>query len=274
MSKIVRFGLTVSEEILGNTAPVLIQGGLETAIRRAAELGFNSVELHVRNPNDIDVGAVTRSAVNAGVEISAIGTGLEYSLNGLNLTSPDTELRLRTATRFEEHIDLAANFGATVFVGLCRGTADGDETREAYLNRLHDTLIPLAAYAREKEVSLSLEPIAAYMTNLLNTTVESLRFISRPGLESILLLMDTHHMFIEDGDIAETFRLCKGRIGHIHISDSDRKYPGSGEIDFEDVGSALKEIEYSGAVSAEVLPDPDGETAALHALEWMRRVWL
>ena len=47
---VVRYGVAISEEVLGPSAPVLIQGGLIPAIRKAAEWGFDSVEVHVRNP--------------------------------------------------------------------------------------------------------------------------------------------------------------------------------------------------------------------------------
>jgi sugar phosphate isomerase/epimerase len=273
VSRPVRYGLAVSEEELGADAPVLIQGGLENAFRRAAAWGFETVEIHIRNPLTLDAGAVADAAVDAGVGISAVGTGLEYSLNNLNLTSPDVDVRRKTSVRFREHIDLASRFDATVFVGLCRGTAPDSVQRDEYLDRFAGELVPLAEYAQRREVVLSLEPIAAYMTSLLNTTQETLAFLSRPGLETIMLLMDTHHMFIEDGDMDQTFDRCKDRIAHLHISDSDRRFGVSGEIDYAAVGASLKRIGYDRSVSLEILPDPDGETAALKGLSWMREVW-
>ncbi len=273
MSRSVRYGLAVSEEHLGAAAPVLIQGGLGAAFRCAAAWGFETVEIHIRNPGKFDARTIAGAARSAGIEISAVGTGLEYSLNGLNLTSPDRKVRKRTSERFHEHIDLASEFGATVFVGLCRGTAPETDRREEYLDRFEKELVPLAVYASRRGVVLSLEPIAAYMTNLLNTTAETLSFLERPGLERVMLLLDTHHMFIEDGDMDETFALCGGRIAHLHISDSDRKFGVAGEINYDAVGASLKRIGYAKSVSLEVLPDPDGETAARKGLEWMRGVF-
>jgi sugar phosphate isomerase/epimerase len=111
------------------------------------------------------------------------------------------------------------------------------------------------------------------MTNLLNTTAETLEYLDRSGLVQIRLLLDTYHMYHEDPDIIDAFRLCKGRIDHIHISDSDRKYPGSGKVDFAAVGCCLHEIGYDKAVSLEITPDPDGVTAASIGLDWMRSIW-
>jgi sugar phosphate isomerase/epimerase len=273
MSRPVRYCLAISEEELGSAAPVLFQGGLVKGMQQASQMGFDAVEIHIRNPRDLDIHRITEAAGKFGMGIAAVGTGLENTLNGLSLTSPDPQIRRRTSERYREHIELASQFGATVFVGLCRGSAPEQEARGEYLERLTDELIPLAEFAQRRMVTLSLEPIVSTMTNLLNTTRETLAYLGQPGLEPVRLLMDTYHMYHEDGDIAEAFRMCGGRIEHIHISDSDRKYPGSGNIDFEAVGDCLVELGYDKAVSLEIPPVPDGLTAASRGLAWMKGIW-
>lgn len=273
MGRKVSYGLAVSQEPLGDGTPVLLQGGLDPAMRQAAAIGFDSVELHIREPQGLDVAALARSAERNNLRIAAIGTGLEYSLNGLSLTAPEKAVRAAMAARLREHIDLAQRFGAVVFLGLCRGKAPGDAERSAYLDRLAEELVPIAAYAAERHVVLGFEPIAFYLTNLINTTTEALEFLQRPGLETLALLLDTHHMFIEDRDMLESFRLCAGRIAHVHISDSNRRYPGGGNVDWARVGAVLQHIGYDKALSLEVLPYPSGEQAAQRGLEWMRSIW-
>ena len=264
------YGLTISEEYLGDGAPVLLQGGLEKSIVRASEMGFDNVEIHIRNPEKFNAEKLLETANKSRMRISAVGTGLEYSLNGLCLTSTDKDVRNATSARLKEHIDLAAKLDAVVFLGLCRGKAPNYQTRDEYLNILADELVPIAAYALEKSVILAFEPIVFYLTNLLNTCEETLEFLKKPGLESIQLLLDTHHMFIEDKNMDEAFRMCRGRIVHVHISDSNRRYPGSGNVDYSMVGNTLRDIGYDRAVSLEVLPYPSGEEAALAGLKLMR----
>jgi sugar phosphate isomerase/epimerase len=273
MNRPVQFCIAISEEELGSSAPVPIQGGLVNAIKKASELGFTAVEMHIRNPLQLDIDAIADAAEKTGISIAAVGTGLENTLNGLSLTSPDARSRRLASDRYHEHIDLASRFFATVFVGLCRGSAPTEQSRGEYLGRLTSELIPLAEYADKRNVTLSLEPIISSMTNLLNNTAETLEFLKRPGLEPVRLLLDTYHMYYEDPDIISALMMCKGKIGHIHISDSDRKYPGSGKVDFASVGNCLIEIGYDKAVSLEILPDPDGAIAASRGLDWMRSIW-
>ena len=273
MSRPVQFCVAISEEELGSSAPVPIQGGLINALKQASELGFTAVEMHIRNPIQLNIDAIADAAEKFGISVAAVGTGLETTLNGLILTSPDAQSRRFAADRYREHIDLASQFGATVFLGLFRGSSPTEQSRGEYLDRLTSELIPLAEYAEKRNVTLSVEPIVSSMTNLLNTTAETLEYLSRWGLEPVRLLLDTYHMYHEDPDIIDAFRMCKGRIDHIHISDSDRKYPGSGKVDFAAVGACLIEIGYDKAVSLEITPDPDGVTAASTGLDWMQSIW-
>ena len=273
MARRVSFGVTVSEEMLGEGAPVLFQGGIVAGMEKAAALGFDSVEIHIRNPQELDPQALLGACARTGVRIAAIGTGLEFGKNGLNLTSDDPEMRQRATARMREHIDLAAHFGAVVFFGLIRGRCGQRARLPEYLDRLAEGFAALSAYAVEMEVPTGLEPVAYYFSDILNTTDETLAFLERPGLERIGLLLDTHHIYLEDKDMAASLRKCAGRITHFHLSDSNRRYPGAGNVDFDLAARVLNDIGYAGAVSLEVLPIPSGEEAAKRGLAWMRRAW-
>ena len=273
MKRRLSYGVAISEENLGDGGSVLLQGGLERSMRKAAELGFDSVEFHIRDPLKLDASRLSETAARLGLRVAAIGTGLEFGLNGLSLTSEDAQVRASMVARVKEHIDFAMGFGAVVFLGLIRGKCPSFVAREAWLDRLAGELPAIVSYAGERKVVLGFEPIAFYYTPLLNSADETLEFLSRPGLDSIQLLLDTHHMYIEDADMFESFRRCAGRIAHVHISDSNRRYPGAGKVDYLRVARVIDEIGYEGAVSLETLPWPTGEEAARRGLEWMRSTW-
>jgi len=268
-----QFAVSISEEVYGDSAPITLQGGLISGIAKAAQIGFDSVEMQIHTPAQHHIDILGETAERYGVTVSAIGTGLEFSVNGLCLTSSDREVRAETRERFKEHIDFASHFNAVVFLGLCRGTAPSFDARETYLDRFAQECVPLAEYAVTKGVILVLEPIAFYLTNLINTTQEALDFLARPGLDSIQLLLDTHHMYLEDKDMMASFVEASDCIGHIHISDSNRQYAGSGNVDYKTVGKVLKHIGYHHAVSLEAVPVPSGEESAQKTLDWMRSVW-
>jgi sugar phosphate isomerase/epimerase len=273
ISRKIEYAVAISEEELGEAAPVPFQGGIADCIARASAMGFECVELHVRDPVTLDAEKIAKTASAQEVRIAAVGTGLEYSLNGLSLTSDERSIRRKAVEKMKQHIDFAARFAAVVFLGLLRGKCGIYSRRALILDRLAGELVPIVAYASERKVILGLEPVAYYFSDILNTTDEALDFIERPGLAAIQLLLDTHHMFIEDQDTPQSFRKSAGRIAHVHISDSNRRHPGAGNVDFTSVADVLDEIGYAGAISLEILPLPDGAEAARRGLAWMQRTW-
>lgn len=77
MARKIRYGIAISQEILGEGASVPFQGGIPEGMAKAAAMGFDCVELHIRNPLSFDPKALARSSSETGVRIAAIGTGLE-----------------------------------------------------------------------------------------------------------------------------------------------------------------------------------------------------
>lgn len=270
----VSFGVAISEEPLGEDSPVPYQGGLITAMHRAAEAGFETVEFHIRDPQELDPDALRGEAERLGLSIAAIGTGLEAGRYGLSLTSPDASIRAEAARKLRLHIDFAERVGgAVVFLGLIRGRCGSHDRLPAALDLLASELAPIADYAAGHAVPTGFEPVAYYFSDLLTRTDETLEFLSRPGLEAIGLLLDTHHMFLEDPDIPAALRAAAGRIEHVHLSDSNRRYPGAGNVDFAQLADVLTEIGYRHSVSLEVLPLPTGDIAARQGLSLMRELW-
>ena len=267
------FSVSISDETYGDASPITLQGGFEKNLLIASQMGFGGVEIQTHTPSRFDWTKLEDTVLKNNLMVTAFGTGLEYGVNHLCFTSSDSSIRKQINERFKEYIKLASRFGSVVFIGLCRGTAPSYAERQKYLNMLKNEIEPLYEYASSMGVVLVLEPIVFYLTNLLNTTQEAMEFLDVSNFKNIRLLLDTHHMFIEDKDYIQSFRDAGNLIAHIHISDSNRCYAGAGNVDYTAVGAVLKEIGYTHPVSLETLPIPTGEVAAKKSLEWMQGVW-
>ena len=118
---------------------------------------------------------------------------------------------------------------------------------------------------------MAIEPINRYETGLINTVASGLRLVDTIGLDNVGLLLDTFHMNIEEPSMIESMVAAGERLFHFHVADSNRWYPGAGHIDFNAIFSTLNSVGYQGFVSAEILPLPDPDTAAMKTVEYMRR---
>jgi len=254
-----KLSLVVSLEETGFDA-IAVRGRWDEGVRMAASLGYDAVELAVRDPAAIDRKAVDRVVRDSGLAVAAIGTGQAYLKDGLSLTSDDAGIRARTSERIASHAQLAAEFGASTIVGLIRGRVTGDRaTTDA---RFIDSLKRLLEVVDRGDGRVLVEPINRYETDYLNTIGEVLGVIERVASSRIQVLADTFHMNIEERTIEDALRNCGRRLGHVHVADSNRQAPGFGHLNFARILAVLEEMDYKGHLSAEILPVPDPESAA------------
>jgi sugar phosphate isomerase/epimerase len=78
-------------------------------------------------------------------------------------------------------------------------------------------------------------------------------------------------MNLEEADIAAALRVAGDKLGHIHFADSNRHAAGFGHTDFAPIARTLREMNYGGYVSAEILPLPDSDTAARQTMTSFRK---
>ena len=122
-------------------------------------------------------------------------------------------------------------------------------------------------------VSVGLELINRYEAEFLYTIREGIAYLKEAGdLPHTSLHIDSATLNIEESDIGAAIRAGKGWIGHVHLADNDRWYPGHAHYDFRETLQALKEIGYDGVLALEEKPRPDTRTAARLSLQYLRAV--
>ena len=245
---------------------------LEKNIRNIAGLGFDGVELGVRNPAEVDIGLIKRVTAECGLKVCAIGTGQAYGDEGLSFSSPDANIRKQAIQRIRDQIVFASGLDAFVIIGLIRGRSSEAVNKAQALEWTKEALLDCLAFAEENNARMLIEPINRYETDLLNTVPETIDFIRQLKSSRISLLLDTFHMNIEEISIQESIKQTGDLIGHVHVADSNRWAPGCGHLDFGEVVDILNGIGYTGYLSAEILPLPDIDTAASVSIRTLRSV--
>lgn len=249
----------------------LISGTFEEKARKAALLGFDGIELMVRDPAGLDWPHVRATLQAAGLEVPQIVTGELYGADGLCLVTADNDLYRRAEARLHSVIDLAAYLGAMINLGRTRGRLDLIGKMPEAWDIAVDRLRKLGEYAAEKKVKITLEPLNRYESDFILSAEEGLRFIQAVSLDNLGLMLDLFHMNIEEPVIEDGLRTAGDRLWHVHIADSNRRYPGSGHIQFDGIFATLRDMGYQGYISAELFPLPDPDTAAQKTIEFLLR---
>jgi len=264
-----KLGIVLSTQAAKFSA-LAYKGQLAENAAKISRLGFDGIELAIREPQLVNEAEIKSLLSELDLTVPAIGTGQAFGEEGLSFVHPDQTIRRQAIERIKAQMNLAETLGAMVIIGLIRGFRDKDVSArqtEIWLVKA------LRECARENErVKLIIEPINRYECDLICTVQEGMELMEKVEYPNVGLLLDSFHMNIEEPSIYDSIRLAKERLYHFHIADSNRWYPGAGHLDFPKIIDTLKQVNYQGFTSAEILPQPDPDVAAERTIAYMRNL--
>jgi sugar phosphate isomerase/epimerase len=267
-----RSAITVCLVAQAKTGPVVFHEGLADACQRAADLGFDAIEIFPPAPGAVDTAELQGLLDHHGLKVAAFGTGAGWLLHQYSLTSKDPEVRKKARDFIEATIELSGGFGAPTIIGSMQGRLDAEVSRDQALAWLAESLEELGALAGEHHTTVLYEPLNRYETNLFNRVADTADWLGKLRTKNVRILADLFHMAIEERSIADALRHAGSAIGHVHFADSNRHAVGFGHSDLAPAIAALREIGYQGYLSAEVLPLSDSASAAQQTITSFRKL--
>ncbi len=221
----------------------------ETAVSKSAELGFDYIEIPALDPSSVDTKHTLKQ-----LEKYEIGATVSLGLPlDCDISSEDPEVVARGEAMLNDALRLTGEIGATHMCGiLYSGFAKYMQPKtERGVQNSAEVLFRIAEKAKLENIAIGLEVVNRYETNLLNTGAEGVEMVKRVGSDNVYVHLDSYHMHIEESGLGNAIRGCADHLGYFHIGESHRGYLGSGNIDFQDIFSALAEIAYSGPITFE-----------------------
>ncbi len=246
------------------------QGDLAASFRRLKEVGYDGAELMVADPSKFDAKWVLRLAKEYGLDIPMVCTGEVFGQGKVFFSSPDDSVRNEAIRRVKAAVDAAEVVGGQINVGRSRGALLHGIPPELCRKRSLDGLAEVCDYAAPKNVLVALEPVNSLAMNFINTTQEGVAVARELGRPNLKLMIDSNHMFIDDKDPLRSIVDAREFASYVHLTDSNRKYPGNCKIDFKAFINALRGIGYDGYMSVEVFQWPDQDTALVESFRHIK----
>jgi sugar phosphate isomerase/epimerase len=232
----------------------------DRAFAFAADCGYTGIEMAPFTiSNDVTEissekrAEVRRQADAAGLEI----VGLHWLLaktEGLHLTSPDAEVRRKTAGYLGELARFCADLGGKVMVFGSPQQRDllPDVSHDEAMDYAADVLTATVPTLEQAEVMIALEPLAPFETTFMQKAADAVKLAEMVGSPQVRLHLDCKAMACESIPIPELIRRNRSMLVHFHANDPNLRGPGFGDLDFVPILEALGEIDYRGWVSVEV----------------------
>lgn len=245
------------------------QLSLADRARLAARHGFDGVELWDWRGEDVDGCGSTCHEV--GIELTAF---FGHSYGGLADPTQLDELQAALA----ESIAVAERVGARQLFMFSDELSPDGEIRRMPPSLIHarreramvEGLRSCARLVEGKRVELVVEAInsASVPGYFLTDPALAISLVREVNHPQVRLVFDCFHHQMTSGRLLENLVEALPYTTSVHVADvPDRRPPGTGEIDFAAVRTALEEHRFAGHVCFEVKPTAGDSEAAIEAIK-------
>ena len=253
-----------------STAP--LQGPLPQVARQAAAIGFDALQLTAARPEDLDIPRIQEAARSCSLRISGIATGRANSLYGLSLGAGEEERRQHTVRQVEALLDAAAQLDhAAIIIGSIRGRFSDAASPEEYLRQFTESLCQLLPRAEANQVPLWLEVFNHRDADAFFRVRETAAYVRSFHSPWLRLQLDTGHLRMEGESPAQAVAEAGDLLAQVDLTGPGRQVPQAGDFDFPGLIRALEEAAYSGYLSFEYRPEPEGAARGFQYIQGLRR---
>lgn len=243
----------------------------EAEIAHAA--GFDFIECKVVSllpeTNDEAVAGVMAQHCASPLPTAAFNVFLPRDLK---IVGPDVD-----STRIARYVDTALSrvqqLGAEVVVfgsGAARAIPDGFSAQEAHAQTIR-FLQRVAGAAEQHDLTVVIEPLNRQESNTILSVAEGVELAKAVNRPSIQLLADFYHMDEEQEPLAHLTDYGAW-LKHIHVADTGRGAPGTGEYPYAEFAERLQQAGYTGMISIECRWR-DFAAEARPAVEFLRKAF-
>jgi D-psicose/D-tagatose/L-ribulose 3-epimerase len=136
------------------------------------------------------------------------------------------------------------HIGGVLHSGI--GAFSGNCCTDSEKSMICEVWAEIASYAARFGITIGIEPVNRYESYVCNTGDNVLKLIQKVNASNMFLHLDTFHMNIEEDNFYEPVIQAGNRLKQIHITESHRGMTGEGNVHWNDLIRALKEIHFDG----------------------------
>lgn len=219
------------------------------AIEKSAKVGYDFIEAPALDPSLIDPAFTVKQLEKNGIGIN-FSLGLDFDSD---ISSGDPEKGKRGKAKLLDAVAVCRDCGGQ-YIGGILYSAFGKymvPPTAAGIAQSVRILQEVAEVAAKSGITLVLEVVNRYETNICNTAAQGVELCKRVGMKNVKVHLDVYHMNIEESDIGTAILDTGEHLGYFHTGDSHRGYMGSGTIDLTGVFRALVRSGYQGPITFE-----------------------
>ena len=230
-------------------------------IKKAAEIGFDILEFQAQallNMSDARMEELKAIAKDVGIELTySLGLDKAY-----DISSYDENTRKAGIKYLTEIVEKIHKMDGKILSGVSYagwGVPSYEFEKEKLLENSVNGMKEVSKVAKEYGITYGIEAVNRFEGVIVNTAAEALDYVNRVDMENVGVLLDTYHMNIEENKIGDAIRSVGDKLVGFHVGENNRTAPGRGHLDWDEIFTALKDVNYKGRIVAEPFVKAGGE---------------
>lgn len=230
-------------------------------IKKAASLGYDILEFQAQallNMSDARMEELKAIAKDEGIELTySLGLDPAY-----DISSYDENTRKAGIKYLTEIVEKIHKMDGKILSGVSYagwGVPPYEFEKEVLLENSVKGMKEVSKVAKEYGITYGIEAVNRFEGVIVNTAKEALDYVNRVDMENVGILLDTYHMNIEENNIGDAIRTAGDKLVGFHVGENNRTAPGRGHLDWDEIFTALKDVNYSGRIVAEPFVKAGGE---------------
>ena len=227
-----------------------IDDSLFPTLELIKEIGFDGVEVPIFNTNPEHWFKFRKKLDDLGLECETDTIcGPAH-----HLISSDPTVRKASVEYLKSCLDCSLVLGATRLMGPIHSALSVFSGKPATPDEWQwglEGIREVADYAESLDITLGLEYLNRFELYLTSCTDELVRFVEEANHPACKIMFDTFHANIEEKNIGDAIRRAGNHISFIQLSENDRSTPGKGNVAWDGVFEAIRDIKYDGWLSIE-----------------------
>jgi D-psicose/D-tagatose/L-ribulose 3-epimerase len=250
---------------------VFDQKGLIRAIHGAQTAGYDLLELPLMDPKSFDSSLARTILDDSSLAVTA-SLGLQ---SNTDISSTDPRAVQAGRDVLMRCLDHVAEMGGSTLCGVIYSAMQkyNAPASPAGIANSQAVIADVAEAAAARNISVSLEVVNRYETNVMNTSRAGRRYLAEVDSRNVSLHLDTYHMNIEESDMWQPVVDAGSELGYVHIGESHRGYLGTGSVDFASFFRALHRNAYDGPVVFESFSSAVVSESLSNTLGIWRNLW-
>lgn len=243
----------------------------ERAIANSKEAGYDLIELPAFEPAAMDLDAIVKALEANELEVTcSLGLGFDNDIN-----SEDPDSVARGEQTLDDALSMCRDIGGRYLGGVIFSALGPYTTLPTAKSRANSQAVigRLADKAKASGITVGLEFVNRYETNLLNTSAQTVEYIREIGSDNLVVHLDSYHMNIEESDFRQPVLDAGDLLGYVHIGENHRGYLGQGHVDFGQLFGALAEVGYDGVITFESFSSKVVDDNLTTILRIWRNMW-